>query len=551
VDHIRSQVSQACLHYAAKPKGIYELTVPTGGGKTLASLRFALNHALHHKMERIFIIIPYTSIIDQNAREIRKILEDKNEKGEFLENVVLEHHSNLTPEKQTCRQTLLTQNWDAPIVLTTQVQFLETLFGSGTRSVRRMHQLVNSVIIFDEVQTIPIRCVHMFNIALRFLVNSCGATIVLSTATQPLLDKVVPSQRALNISREQHIIRSDDEVAELVRNQLQERGSVLVIVNTRKSARSLYTTLSQDQKGLVYHLSTNMCPAHRLEVLEMIKRKLLNNQPVICVSTQLIEAGVDIDFGAVIRYLAGLDSIAQAAGRCNRNGKQKDDKGNPTLGQVFIVNPANENITKLVDISVGAEIAQRILDDFNHNPALFSNDRIGLQAIKQYYQYYFHNRKSEMSYQVGPNTMVGRDDNLFNLLSTNVNSVAEYKRINGDQFNYHFAQSLKSAGKMFEVIDSHTQGVIVPYQEAGKDLVSALCEAKTLALLKKLVNKAQKYAVNLFPHELNQLVRSGAIQEVQKESGIYYLDARFYSDNLGWCETAVNKLDTLYYSEET
>ena len=160
-------------------------------------------------MDRIFYIIPYTSIIDQNADEVRKILEDRDDYGQFLDRVVLEHHSNLTPEEETRRQSLLAENWDSPIVFTTQVQFLETLFGSGTRSARRMHQLANSVIIFDEVQTIPIRCVHMFNLALRFLVHDCGSTVVLCTATQPLLDEIIPENRTLTIQPEQQIISNE------------------------------------------------------------------------------------------------------------------------------------------------------------------------------------------------------------------------------------------------------------------------------------------------------------------------------------------------------
>ena len=289
VDDLRSQVSQLCLDFSAKPKGIYQLTVPTGGGKTLASLRFALNHAAHHnetgnKIDKVFYIIPYTSIIDQNANTVREILEDKDNFGK----VVLEHHSNLTPDEETRRQSLLSENWDAPIVFTTLVQFLETLFGSGTRSARRMHQLANSVIIFDEVQTFPIRCVHMFNIAIRFLVYTCGATVVLCTATQPLLDKIDPVQRALKIQPEQKIIPyeeelfkklkrvevfdrrkvggwNEEEVADLAYQELKDKGSVLIIVNTRNSASSLYQAIVQKSNAdTIYHLSTNMCPAHRL-----------------------------------------------------------------------------------------------------------------------------------------------------------------------------------------------------------------------------------------------------------------------------------------------
>ena len=214
VDELRSQVSQSCLDFSTKQKGVYQLTVPTGGGKTFASLRFALHHAAEHSMDKVFYIIPYTSIIDQNAEEVRKIMEDKDKNGNYLNKVVLEHHSNLTPDEETHRQNLLSENWDAPIVFTTQVQFLEALFGSGTRSARRMHQLANSVIIFDEIQTLPVRCVHMFNVAIRFLVQTCGATVVLCTATQPLLDKVDPIQRALKIQPDQKIISYEKELFE-------------------------------------------------------------------------------------------------------------------------------------------------------------------------------------------------------------------------------------------------------------------------------------------------------------------------------------------------
>jgi CRISPR-associated endonuclease/helicase Cas3 len=193
IDQIRVDISDQCLKYATKDKGVFQLTVPTGGGKTLSSLRFAINHAMEHKMDRIIYVIPYTSIIDQNADKVREILEPSDERSQ----IVLEHHSNLTPEKENEMQKMLAQNWDAPVVFTTMVQFLETLFGGGTRSARRMHQLANAVIIFDEIQTLPIKCVHMFNLAIRFLVKACGTTVVLCTATQPLLDEIRHSSLSL------------------------------------------------------------------------------------------------------------------------------------------------------------------------------------------------------------------------------------------------------------------------------------------------------------------------------------------------------------------
>jgi len=565
VDELRNQVSQTCLDFSTRPKGIYQLTVPTGGGKTLASLRYALNHAAHYQMDRIIYVIPYTSIIDQNAEEVRKILEDRDANDNLLDNVVLEHHSNLTPEEETRRQNLLAQNWDAPIVFTTQVQFLETLFGSGTRGARRMHQLANSVIILDEVQTVPINCVEMLNVALRFLVHSCGATVVLCTATQPPLDKIDAIYRALTIRSDQRIIPnekelfeklkrvevfderkvggwSDEEVVELVVQELSEKGSVLIVVNTKRSARTLYQALFQKTSADLYHLSTSMCPAHRLDVLDTVKKKLLNQEPVICVSTQLIEAGVDIDFGSVIRYLAGLDSIAQAGGRCNRNGRQE------TLGNVWIVNPKEENIGQLRDITIGVEKAQRVLSEFKGNPALFDYSRIGLEAMAAYYAYYFYGRKDEMKYKVGADSYIGREDDLFNLLSTNTKSVRAYTRAHNNSYPpIPFAQSFQSAAKVFRVIDSPTRGIVVQYKkedgeesrENGEELVKDLCSAPELEKQYKLLKRAQRYSVNLFSHEFDALAKAGAIHEVQPGVGVYYLDERYYSEEFGWSDKPI------------
>lgn len=574
VDKLRDDVSQLCVNFSTKPKGIYQLTVPTGGGKTLASLRFALNHAKHHKMERVFYIIPFTSIIDQNADEVRKILEDKDKKGKFLDRVVLEHHSNLTPEEETKRQNLLSENWDAPIVFTTQVQFLETLFGSGTRGARRMHQLANSVIIFDEIQTIPVRCIHMFNVALRFLVNNCGSSVILCTATQPLLDretwlKIDKSNvhRFLSISSEQKIIKNEkelferlkrvevldkrkepegwteDEVTDLAEKELTESGSVLIIVNKKDSARSLYQKMKKKNPN-VYHLSTNMCPFHRLNVLSAVKDRLEKQLPVICVSTQLIEAGVDIDFGTVIRYLAGLDSITQSAGRCNRNGKRK-------IGRVYIVNPKEENLDKLKDIKIGASDAERVLREFEKNPDMFDKDRIGLKAMERFYTYYFYNRKDQMNYPINSdNKEIGRADNLFNLLSLNSISVQEYKRNNENALpSLPLKQSFQSAAKAFYAIDSPTRGVLVPYGEEGEEIINQLCSVEMLEKQYKLLKAAQRFSVNLYPYEFDYMGSADkkAIQEVQKDSGIFYMNYQYYSNEFGWSKEIVTEMKNLNF----
>ena len=560
VNQLRNQVAQACLDAAMKPKGIYQLTVPTGGGKTLASLRFALNHAAHHKLDRVFYVIPYTSIIDQNADEVRRILEERDQNGNYLDQVVLEHHSNLTPEEESHRHNLLAENWDAPVVFTTQVQFLEALFGAGTRSARRMHQLANSVIILDEVQTIPITMIHMLNVALRFLVDDCGATVVLCTATQPPLDKVGTKYRDLTIPPDRKIIQNEQElfeklrrvqvfherrvsgwtvaeVAELAENQLREKGSVLIVVNTKKSARALYDAIKGRQIAGVclYHLSTSMCPAHRLNALREIRSKLDNKEPVICVSTQLIEAGVDIDFGAVIRYLAGLDSIAQAAGRCNRHGAR------PGLGNVWVVNPAEENLAQLKDIVEGSDVANRVLDDFAEEPEAFDHDLIGLEAMAHYYRCYFARRKDEMNYPVTSNSSVGHDDDLFNLLALNTLAEKAHERRYHAKPELELKQSFQTAAREFRVIDSVTQGVVVPYAD-GKEIISALCGAAELEREYKLLKRAQRYSVNLFAHEFRRLAQARIIQEVQEGAGVYYLDEQYYSQDFGWSEEIVNDM---------
>jgi CRISPR-associated endonuclease/helicase Cas3 len=402
----------------------------------------------------------------------------------------------------------------------------------------------------------------MFTTALRFLTHDCGATVVLCTATQPPLDKLPDNPyRALTIRPEQKVIRNEAElfeklkrvevhderkpggwtvaeVADLAERALQEKGSLLVVVNTRTAARSIYQEIKARSLAETYHLSTNMCPAHRLETLANVRAKLDAKEPVICVSTQLIEAGVDIDFGAVIRYLAGLDSIAQTAGRCNRHGIREGS------GSVWVVNPQEENLDRLPDIKVGREKAQTVLDDFKVSPERFSDDRIGLNAIAEYYRYYYQVKKDEMRYPVGANSPVGRSDDLFNLLSLNTLSADTYQRIHQAAPDILLRQSFKSAAQLFHVIESATRGVVVPYGE-GETVITDLCGAPELEKQYKLVKRAQRYSVNLFAHEFDKLFKIGAIKEVQPGAGIYHLDDRHYSKEFGWSDEPVSDMKTL------
>ncbi|MBF8274945.1 MAG: CRISPR-associated protein Cas3 [Candidatus Brocadiaceae bacterium] len=563
VDKIRSEISLSCLNFASREKGIFQLTVPTGGGKTLASLRFALHHAKHHKMDRIIYVVPYTTIIDQNAKVVRSIFENtEHQPVASGKQIVLEHHSNLTPERDTWQSKLLSENWDAPIVYTTVVQFLETLFAAGTRGARRMHHLANTVIIFDEIQSIPIRTVHLFNNTINFLVKQCESTVVFCTATQPLLNEVDVRKGAVELSVNHQIMPdisklfkdlrrvevddkrktggwSEDDVANEAQQELENTGSVLIIVNTKAQAREIYKRCKQIT-GEIFHLSTSMCPAHRMDILDKVKECLNpgNSKPVICVSTQLIEAGVDVDFGSVIRYLAGLDSIAQAAGRCNRNGLRQ-------TGRVVVVNPANENLDKLPDIRTAKEKAERVLDEYRNSPLSFDNDRISPTAMTLYYRYHFFDRKHEMDYPVSSKE-VGRDDTLLSLLSTNNLSVNAYTRTNNTAPPIDIRQSFKTAAEAFKVIEAPTEGVIVPYGEEGKRIITGLFSTAGMFEKKyKLLKAAQRYSVNMFPHEIVKLRQTGSLREVSEGSGILCLDPQHYSNEFGASIDRVALMETL------
>lgn len=544
IDEIRRAISDQCERAHIGSHGIYRLTVPTGGGKTYSSLRFALKHAKKHGMDRIIYVIPLTTIIDQNADDIRNILE----KGEPLGSVVLEHHSNLTPEEETEKTKLISENWDAPIVFTTMVQLLDTLFSGGTNSVRRMHQLANSVIIFDEIQTLNVKMVHIFNGAIKFLTQISHSTVVLCTATQPLLDKIDP-KHALSIPDDNNIIKNpdalhkelsrvdvkdltkeegwaDEDICNLMLGEINQNKSTLVIVNTKASALKLIK-LTEGLSNPRYHLSTSMCPEHRMHVIQEMKLNLEKHRgeqgaPIICISTQLIEAGVNIDFQTVIRYIAGLDSIVQAAGRCNRNGTMQRN------GTLYIVNPRDESLSKLIDISGGSEITEKVLRQFKKTPETFEGDLLSPKALEGYYERYFYSRNSEMAYSVEHE---GVRTTLFELLSDNPKAMAaaEYKKNGMPQLPYAF----KTAGDKFRAIDTSTQGIIVQYGDAGKKLIADLCACGYMPKFYALLKKAQRYSVNLFSYQLRELEEKKAIHEVQAGVGVYYLDEAYYNSTYG------------------
>lgn len=329
----RCAILSQCLDAAAQPRGVYSLTVPTGGGKTVSSLAFALRHAVENGLDRVLYVIPYTSIIEQNAAVFREILGENN---------VVEHHSGVTfddgeeTNPRNLFQRLASESWDAPVIVTTAVQFFESLYAYRPSQCRKLHNMANSVIIFDEAQMLPTCHLKPCVGAIANLVSHFRATAVLCTATQPVLGdlfrqfcpeleikELCPRIEENFLAFRRVIYRNAGSLtADALAEELGQKNQVLCIVNTRKEAQKIYALLPKEGR---YHLSTLMYPAHRKAVLDTIRRRLQEGMPCRVVSTSLIEAGVDVDFPAVYREIAGLDSIAQAAGRCNREGKNAAD----------------------------------------------------------------------------------------------------------------------------------------------------------------------------------------------------------------------------------
>ena len=569
IDEIRRRISSDCLKRAVDPQGIYTLTVPTGGGKTLASLRYALHHAQKHNLDRIIYIIPYTSIIDQNAQVVREILG---------EDWVLEHHSNLEPEKQSWQDKLLCENWDKPIIFTTMVQFLDAWFGGGTRGARHIHPMTNSVLIFDEIQTLPVKCVHLFCNVLNWLTKFGKSTAVLCTATQPLLGELglqnfpedkrgaITARGLLRLPENAEIMGKyqdlDKLFADLSRveirfneksggwnveeagtfllEQFQTTPSCLFIVNTKKWAQELYQYCQKQNvpPEALFHLSTHQCAAHRKAIFDTIKARLENKEPVICISTQLIEAGVDISMACVIRALGGLDSIAQAAGRCNRH--KEVDKG-----LVYVLNLQETDFSQILpDIAVGKEKAATIFREFEEK------DILQPKAMSRYFELYFYNRSDEMVYLINEKD---KNDGLLHWLSDNCfNAGAKFKGyFKNDILRKRdlyplLMQSFKSAGRIFQVIDAPTRSVIVPYGK-GKEYITTLCGAWDAKEMSEAKKKAQSYSVNVFPKVWNKLQEKKALHETIKGSGIYYLDECHYNNEFGLSLDKISEM-TCYIS---
>lgn len=541
INKARAWISKQCRDFAQKPGGIYRLSVPTGGGKTLSTLRYALAHAAQYRKKRIFFIIPLLSVIEQNAQVIREYVGD--------DAVILEHHSNLVREEtagdELNSQELLAENWRAPIVISTLVQLLNTLFAGKTTCIRRMSALVNSVLIIDEVQSVPRHMLTLFNLTMNFLSEICGTTIILCSATQPTFE-LAEHPLLLPESPDMVVLEEDckkafrrvklkdlkaphgysaEELVQLAMDILQSASSLLIICNTKGQAKQLFDQLSHVQfagKTIpCFHLSTAMCPKHRRDVLEKMEKHLANRgEKLICVSTQLIEAGVDISFSRVIRIAAGLDNVAQSGGRCNRNGEFGE------VCPVYIVKWKGEKLGSLKEIDDAKNALLGVMDYYHNAPERFESDLLSPAAITMYYKRFFGMVKPG-----GQNyPLQEKGVSLYQLLSDNSKWIGSR-----DKGVYSLNQAFHTAGKEFHVFHEDTIDILVPY-EKGSQIITELCSerAKRDALYKReLLKKGNLYSISIFEYQRKALGENGGLQ--WREDGIAVLQPDFYNGETGLC----------------
>lgn len=517
--------------------GIYRLNLPTGAGKTNLSLRYAVHQMRHQHKKRFFYMTPFLSVLEQNASAIKKIIGKDG---------VLEHHSNIVQEQdgsydefgdETCQNLqaqYLTDSWDSPVVLTTMVQFFQTLFKTKSANIRRFSNLTDSVLILDEVQSLPIEVTTLSNLTMNFLCQVMNATIVLCTATQPIYDSREISHRLvyggenaelpdivmLTESEQKVFTRTelrkfDDNDNKVTLNELaaaivENNQSTLIILNTKPAVAKLYQLLEEQTDRPLYQLSTNMCAQHRFDIIEKIKSELIQNIPLICVSTQLIEAGVDVDFECVIRSYAGIDSIVQAAGRCNREGKR-------TMGQVTLVNlfDEEENLTYLKEIRQKKDSTEAIL--FQKTSPINVTD---LNA--DFFEKYYADNKIQMDYPISDN------ESIYDYLSQNTYST--------QLTSGKLRQSFKRAGQKMDLIKDESIGVLVSYGDAADQLTileEKLSEnpypvGQELLEIKQELKQLQPYTVNLREHD-ERLKATRACLNGQ----IFILQEEYYDDVAG------------------
>ena len=533
INKIRSQISDLCVEAANLESGIYRLNLPTGSGKTLTSLRYALYHALKHNKKRIIFTMPLLSIIEQNAGIIHKYIGN--------EEIVLEHHSNMIETEENDeldKRELLIESWNVPVIITTMVQLLNTLFAGKPANIRRMQALCNSIIVIDEVQTVPNKLLSLFNLAINFLAKICNTTIILCSATQPCFEKTMyPLDKnvkdLITLTKKQADIfkrvkleykgeMDETELTNFAAQILEKNNSLLLVCNTKNEAAVMFNLLSSKIKNAeAFHISAGMCTAHRKETIAKLQKALENKQrKVFCVSTQVIEAGVDVSFARVIRLLAGMDNIVQATGRENRN---REFDG---LAPGYIVRLKGELLRGLSEIEEAKNAAANLLVKYKEKPEKYDENLMSEKAINEYYSCLYANVKPGYH----DFYVEAERNSILNLMSLNKNADAQ-KTLEYNKYFMH--QALKTAGGLFEVFDESTINVIVPY-EGGKQVIEKIFAIgnKDYEKLKEILKEAKLYTVSLFKYQKRKLEEQGALIFVES-AGVYILQEGYYDELTG------------------
>ena len=520
LNRLRSEILDHAVEQAAQPQGLFTLTVPTGGGKTFTSMAFALEHAKQHDMRRVIYVIPFTSIIEQNAAEFRKAF------GELGEQAVLEHHSTFDDGKLQNEATkdklrLASENWDAPIVVTTAVQFFESLFADRSSRCRKLHNIAGSVIILDEAQMLPLNLLLPIMQAIKELAQNYRCSVVMCTATQPAVQaengfyrgfenvrEIAPKPTALfdklRRTTVQHIGTQTD--TDLLA-KFAEHPQMLVIVNNRRHARSLYDQ-AKHLDG-TFHLTTLMCAKHRSQKLDEIRGRLKNGEPCRVIATSLIEAGVDVDFPLVMRAEAGLDSVAQAAGRCNREGKRPSENS-----FVWIFAPEEQWKTP-PELATQAAVMRLTADSF-------SDDLLSTQAVAAYFAELYQLKGSEL-------------DN---------KKILKMHNDTGQSLDFPF----QTIADKFRMIESHMQPLIIPFDADAENLISSLHHADHIG---GLLRKLQPYTVQIPEQAIAALYKAGRIEPINEQNfgkqfyTLIGLDLYDEVAGLSWEDTAFLKGESL------
>lgn len=512
----RNSLQKECEEFAKYHSGIYCLPIPTGGGKTLSSLAYALEFCKRHpEVERIIYVSPYISITEQNAQVFRDAIGN--------DQWILEHHSSVIRneaaenEDYRCNQfSKYDINWEEPFICTTFVQFMNTLFSDKSESIRRMHRLVNSVVIIDEVQSMPLKCLHTFNYMINFLNAVCNTDIILCTATQPALEEAEcpirygdPKYMIRNVA--DWFVKFDrvkintpkagqkytfEDLGNEIIEQTEDYRSILIVLNTKSAVRSLYDILRTRNINVEY-LTTNLCAEHRSDKIKTIKGILEEKEKnIVVVSTNLIEAGVDISFACVYRSMAGLDNLAQTAGRCNRNGEME-------CGVINLINLEGENTGNLEELQQSIRVTENVIYQYDNSGR--TDSLLLPKWMDKYYKDVYFNASDKMNFPVEK-----LDTSIMELLSTGF--IPEEKK---NCMN----QAYKTAGQAYRVIDDRSFGVIVPYKR-GAEIIKAIQETTNIADLKIYIRQAQRYTVNVREGQLKKL--EGLIQLVSEEiPGLY------------------------------